>query len=153
MSANLVFTWLRDPRFSDADPDATVQVASLVPVEVLEDAPARSAGPTDELWLGVPRLHRRLRARELQRFEVAPFAVDEREISQSRVATTRTIPAFNELQDAMPTSAFVWTLSLSAVHIRASRRSSCTSSARQAIASNRREGRCRTRPRPIPWTV
>ena len=41
VNANLVFTWLRDPRFADGGGE----VASFLPVEIVQ-APERAAGPS-----------------------------------------------------------------------------------------------------------
>ena len=42
VNANLVFAWLRDPRFADAD---AADVARFLPVDIVAEAKAPMAGP------------------------------------------------------------------------------------------------------------
>lgn len=51
VNANLVFTWLRDPR--SADTAGVEASASFLPVEVVEEAPVRPAAPIDETCIEI----------------------------------------------------------------------------------------------------
>jgi transposase len=49
-NANLVFAWLRDPRFADS---GTVDAARFLPVEIVAEVKAPPASPVAENWIEI----------------------------------------------------------------------------------------------------
>lgn len=50
VNANLVFAWLRDPRFADA---SSADVARFLPVEIVADAPKSFAAPAADSHIAI----------------------------------------------------------------------------------------------------